>query len=108
MAAKVELDDAKRNAIVKLMFQRVKSPDRIRKIINLSRSLSEGDEFKDTFYASVYHYSLEENWQELERDFAEFADTGLELADLAEGEPELEKPKRSRRGAVAKLRKEKS
>lgn len=78
---KVELSRKEKNQIRTLFYKRVKDVDKRAKIVRLAQILT--DEF-DTgdFWAMVYHYSLEENWPSLERDFQKYgsvwdADTEL-------------------------------
>lgn len=65
---KIELSRKEKNEIRSLFYKRVTDVDKRAKIVRLAQILT--DEF-DTgdFWAMVYHYSLQENWPSLERDF---------------------------------------
>lgn len=90
----MKFDHSQRMKIRELFFTRVEDSARRTKIIQLASILADTDEdgqrteqpsiqlsteldtseegMNDDFWAAVYHYSLRENWDELEADLKQF------------------------------------
>jgi hypothetical protein len=66
------LKPEKRQEIVKLFFQRVKSASRRSKILQLAATFGDVEKEDDAYFQTIYHYSLEENWSEIDDDYKEF------------------------------------
>ena len=66
------LKPEKKQEIVKLFFQRVKNASRRSKILQLAATFGDVEKEDDAYFQTIYHYSLEENWSEIDNDYKEF------------------------------------
>jgi hypothetical protein len=66
------MDSEDKIRIRNLLFKRVGDPQARAKIYQLAHTFAEGDDESDTYWSCMYHYALEENWGDLERDYRQF------------------------------------
>lgn len=82
------LSVVQRNKIRQMFFARVDDSIRRNKIIELAASIADepGD---DDFYRAIYHYSLRENWDDLENDHAKLVPVnGWQVRETEENDDE--------------------
>lgn len=70
-------DQSAKDEIIENLFKRVPNSIRRSQIIALATELSNNRTNDKEFYSAVYHYSLRENWPELDNDFKEFLGSGV-------------------------------
>jgi len=86
------LTDAQRAQITQLFMKRVRDPKMRRMIVRYSTFLAESRD-NDTFYSSLYTFSLSENFDKLRQSYEDFAVDAIDLSefdeDAAEGVKKL-------------------
>lgn len=70
-------DQSSKDEIMENLIKRVSNSMRRAQIVALAHELSDGGENEKAFYSAVYHYSLRENWPQLDDDFKEFLPGGV-------------------------------
>lgn len=63
----MKVSKAQRNKIKEMFFARVPDSQRRHRIIQLAHILADEPE-DDDFYSALYHYSLEENWDDADKE----------------------------------------
>lgn len=86
--AEVDLTQAEKNKVRELFFRRVPNAQRRTKIYRVARSLSDND---NEFWQLVYHYSLQENWADLEKDFKKYGSIDFLNEDFGAEKPKKKK-----------------